>query len=81
MSQEAGRIPTESGAETRPWLATRWDRLNGPARVAGVDLARGLAVLGMFAAHLLWIREIFDWGDPTTWIHIKIGRASCRERV
>jgi len=76
MSQEAGRIPTESGAQTRPWLATRWDRLNGPARVAGVDLARGLAVLGMFAAHLLWIREVFDWGDPTTWIHIVDGRSS-----
>ncbi len=76
MSEGAGRIPTDGGPETRPWLASRWDRLNGPARVAGVDLARGLAVLGMFAAHLLWIREVFDWGDPTTWIHIVDGRSS-----
>ncbi|NYE20731.1 heparan-alpha-glucosaminide N-acetyltransferase domain-containing protein [Microbacterium immunditiarum] len=76
MSEGAERTPTDSGPRTRPWLATRWDRLNGPARVAGVDLARGLAVLGMFAAHLLWIREIFDWDDPATWIHIVDGRSS-----
>ncbi|HWL76452.1 heparan-alpha-glucosaminide N-acetyltransferase domain-containing protein [Microbacterium sp.] len=76
MSRGAARTPTGSATETRPWLATRWDRLNGEARVAGVDLARGLAVLGMFAAHLLWIREVFDWGDPTTWIHIVDGRSS-----
>lgn len=40
-----------------------FDRLNGASRVAGVDLARGLAVIGMLAAHLLytegWVR-IFD---------------------
>ncbi|WP_239453462.1 MULTISPECIES: heparan-alpha-glucosaminide N-acetyltransferase domain-containing protein [Microbacterium] len=58
------------------WLATRWERLNGPARIGGVDLARGLAVLGMFAAHLLWIRESFDLADPSTWIAVVSGRSS-----
>lgn len=58
------------------WLATRWHRLNGPDRVTGVDLARGLAVLGMFAAHLLWIQEPFSWTDPESWIAVADGRSS-----
>lgn len=68
-----------SGAELRHeprWLASRWDRLNGPGRVTGVDLARGLAVIGMFAAHLLWIREPFDWTDTSTWVAVAEGRSS-----
>ncbi|KRA22549.1 acyltransferase [Microbacterium sp. Root61] len=56
-------------------LTTRWDRLNGPSRVAGIDLARGLAVVGMFAAHLLWIEE-FDVTDAATWLGIVHGRSS-----
>ena len=59
-----------------PYLTTRWERLNGPQRIAGVVLARGLAVLGMFAAHLLWIDDPFDWGDPTTWAAVVHGRSS-----
>jgi uncharacterized membrane protein len=64
--------------ETKPptWPRTEWDRLNGPQRVGGVDLARGLAVLGMFAAHLLWIEEPFDFADPGTWIAVVEGRSS-----
>ncbi|WP_447588173.1 heparan-alpha-glucosaminide N-acetyltransferase domain-containing protein [Microbacterium lacticum] len=49
--------------------------LNAPARVQGVDLARGLAVLGMLAAHLLTI-ESFDPTRPETWIDIANGRSS-----
>lgn len=58
------------------WLAAKWDRLNGPGRVAGVDLARGLAVVGMFAAHLLWIDEPFRWTDASTWVAVVDGRSS-----
>lgn len=58
------------------WLATRWDRLSGPQRIGGVDLARGLAVLGMFAAHLLWITEPFEAGEPATWVAVADGRSS-----
>lgn len=57
------------------WLASRWDRLNGPQRVAGVDLARGLAVIGMVAAHLLWLDE-FDLADAATWAAVVDGRSS-----
>ncbi|KQZ82368.1 acyltransferase [Microbacterium sp. Root166] len=58
------------------WLASRWTRLNGPQRIAGVDVARGLAVLGMFAAHLLWIDEPFRWQDAGTWVAVVEGRSS-----
>ncbi|MFT4215287.1 MAG: heparan-alpha-glucosaminide N-acetyltransferase domain-containing protein [Microbacterium sp.] len=50
-------------------------QLDAPGRVRGVDLARGLAVLGMFAAHLLTIAP-FDASDPETWIAVAQGRAS-----
>ena len=63
-------------APSKGWLASRWERLNGPRRIAGVDLARGLAVLGMFAAHLLWIHDPFDWGDASTWVAVVDGRSS-----
>jgi hypothetical protein len=56
-------------------LATRWRRLNGPQRIAGVDLARGLAVIGMIAAHLLWIDD-FDFADAATWVAVVEGRSS-----
>lgn len=58
------------------WLRSRWDRLSGPRRVAGIDLARGLAVLGMFAAHLLVIEEAFSFIDPGSWAAIAGGRSS-----
>ncbi|GAA3900349.1 heparan-alpha-glucosaminide N-acetyltransferase domain-containing protein [Microbacterium invictum] len=49
--------------------------LNGPGRLQGVDLARGLAVLGMFGAHLLVTPE-FVAADPLTWIDLANGRSS-----
>ncbi|MBD3943733.1 DUF418 domain-containing protein [Microbacterium sp. NEAU-LLC] len=65
-----------SGASQGSWLATRWAHLNGPGRVGGVDLARGLAVLGMFAAHLLVIDDPISWTDPSTWTAVVQGRSS-----
>lgn len=59
----------------RAWLPSRWARLNGAARVGGVDLARGLAVLGMLAAHLADIPDIV-WSEPATWGGIVHGRSS-----
>lgn len=58
------------------WLADRWGRLSGPQRITGVDLARGLAVVGMLAAHLLTIETLIDWADPSTWIGVVDGRSS-----
>ncbi|GAA5203646.1 DUF418 domain-containing protein [Microbacterium jejuense] len=57
-------------------LAARWAHLGGPGRLGGVDLARGLAVLGMFAAHLLVIPDPVSWTDPSTWKALAHGRSS-----
>ncbi|MFB3977453.1 heparan-alpha-glucosaminide N-acetyltransferase domain-containing protein [Microbacterium proteolyticum] len=52
-----------------------WNRFDGPGRLAGVDLARGLAVLGMLAAHLVTI-DPFLADDPATWLDVVNGRSS-----
>lgn len=57
------------------WTRSRWDRFDGRARLAGIDLARGLAVVGMLAAHLLVIEE-FSATDPSTWVDVVNGRSS-----
>ena len=46
----------------------------GAGRVAGLDLARGLAVLGMFGAHLDIGTEL--GADPSTWAAVVDGRSS-----
>ncbi|HEV7950893.1 MAG TPA: heparan-alpha-glucosaminide N-acetyltransferase domain-containing protein [Glaciihabitans sp.] len=44
-------------------------------RIVGVDVARGLAVLGMFAAHL-GVSDEFVFGEPDTWLDLANGRSS-----
>jgi uncharacterized membrane protein YeiB len=70
--EQPSRRPREDGGH----LATRWRRLNGVGRIHGVDLARGLAVLGMFAAHLLWITGPLDVSQPASWLVVVEGRSS-----
>lgn len=43
-------------------------------RIAGIDLARGLAILGMFGAHIL-LTEALGW-HPSTWTDLVNGRSS-----
>ncbi|WP_051172531.1 heparan-alpha-glucosaminide N-acetyltransferase domain-containing protein [Microbacterium indicum] len=50
--------------------------IDAPGREPGVDLARGLAVFGMFAAHLLDTGDGFVWGDPSTWVAAVDGNSS-----
>lgn len=57
------------------WPRSRWERFDGPSRLAGIDLARGLAVVGMLAAHLLVI-EAFSPFEPATWTDVVNGRSS-----
>ena len=45
------------------------------ARIVGVDIARGLAVLGMFGAHV-GVQQSFDWLEPSTWSDVVNGRSS-----
>ena len=44
-------------------------------RIGGLDLARGLAVIGMFAAHVLILGD-FDWSEPITWGGVVDGRSA-----
>lgn len=52
--------------------ARNWGR---PPRIIGIDLARGLAIIGMVAAHVL-SPEGIEWSDPTTWAGVVSGRSS-----
>lgn len=56
-------------------LGRLWSRFDGPSRLSGVDLARGLAVLGMLAAHLLDTERVLT-PDPESWITLVNGRSS-----
>ncbi|KQS59607.1 hypothetical protein ASG36_00605 [Geodermatophilus sp. Leaf369] len=47
----------------------------GRSRLVGVDVARGLAVLGMFGAHLLTTDDLV-WSDPSSWDGLVDGRSS-----
>ncbi|MET2012306.1 heparan-alpha-glucosaminide N-acetyltransferase domain-containing protein [Microbacterium chocolatum] len=57
-------------------IAANVSRLNSRGRITGLDLARGLAVVGMLAAHLLVITGPFALGDPDTWVAVVDGRSS-----
>lgn len=57
-------------------MRRNWLRLNGSSRISGIDLARGLAVVGMFAAHVLLLPEFFVWTESDTWIAVADGRSS-----
>ena len=51
--------------------------MDGPSgsRLHGIDVARGLAVLGMMAAHV-GVRSEFDFAAPGSWLAIVDGRSS-----
>ncbi|WP_156760384.1 heparan-alpha-glucosaminide N-acetyltransferase domain-containing protein [Microbacterium karelineae] len=55
---------------------SRRARLDDPGREPGVDLARGLAVFGMFAAHVVVTADAFAWGDPSSWTAAVNGNSS-----
>ncbi|GAA3956896.1 heparan-alpha-glucosaminide N-acetyltransferase domain-containing protein [Gordonia caeni] len=56
-------------------LGANLARLDPPGRHPGIDLARGLAVLGMFAAHLIAL-PVLEWSRPDTWSGLAAGRSS-----
>ena len=55
--------------------AARLRAYGSGARIVGVDIARGLAVLGMFGAHV-GVQRSFDWLEPSTWSDVINGRSS-----
>ena len=44
-------------------------------RIVGIDIARGLAVLGMYGAHV-GVTEPLNFVDPSTWLDVVNGRSS-----
>jgi uncharacterized membrane protein YeiB len=64
--------PEREGAEGSPRAAGGFAGVSG--RIAGLDVARGLAVLGMFAAHMRLGEELRP--DPSTWWAVADGRSS-----
>ena len=53
----------------------RLARLVNPPRLNGLDIARGLAILGMVAAHLGDF-PLFAWSDPFSYLNIVHGNSS-----
>ncbi|MGO3886228.1 MAG: heparan-alpha-glucosaminide N-acetyltransferase domain-containing protein [Mycetocola sp.] len=49
--------------------------MSAPVRLGGLDLARGLALIGMLAAHTLIIDD-FSWTEPGSWLGVVDGRSS-----
>ncbi|MFI9510786.1 heparan-alpha-glucosaminide N-acetyltransferase domain-containing protein [Nocardia sp. NPDC052566] len=50
-------------------------RTSDPSRISALDTARGLAVIGMIAAHTLGYGDL-TWSDPGHWHTIASGRSS-----
>lgn len=50
-------------------------RLESPGRIPGIDLARGLAILGMYVAHLTVVTSL-EWSRPQTWLGVVEGRSA-----
>ena len=67
---------SDATGAVRPRLSRNGIQLNGAGRIAGLDFARGLAIIGMLAAHLLWLGDDVVLADPSTWSNIAAGRSS-----
>lgn len=70
LQSEGDAVETEQRA---PWFARRmgWSA----RRIIGVDLARGIAMIGMFGAHLQ-VRRSVTVGDPSTYLSLVHGRSA-----
>lgn len=65
----------EPPSTVRSRIGANLSRMEPPRRLPGVDMARGLAVVGMFAAHLIVIIPL-EWENGDTWTGIVSGRSS-----
>lgn len=68
--------PTTATAQTRVGIRERWDRIGRPPRIAGLDLARAIAIIGMVGAHVGLSDNLLVWSDPSTWDTLVHGRSS-----
>lgn len=63
-------------ASVRAAPATRLRRFGRAPRIVALDIARGIAVLGMAAAHTVELSGELRWADPSTWGELVSGRSS-----
>ncbi|MFC7431333.1 MULTISPECIES: heparan-alpha-glucosaminide N-acetyltransferase domain-containing protein [unclassified Agrococcus] len=66
---------TPQPAPVRSTPLRRLPSFGRPPRVMGVDVARGVAVVGMLGAHV-GVTEAFDWARVETWTDVVHGRSS-----
>lgn len=66
-------VPENPPRPLNPLRALR--TLGRPPRIMGLDVARGLAVVGMAAAHMADVPDV-NWADPATWGGIIHGRSA-----
>jgi uncharacterized membrane protein YeiB len=59
-----------------PGALGRLQAFGRPPRLLGIDVARGLAVLGMVGAHVGSTPDELTWSDPSTWDGVVNGRSS-----
>jgi uncharacterized membrane protein YeiB len=71
-NRTSGTLPDGGPAEARAAVASR---RTPPGRVVGLDVARALAVFGMFGAHIGVVADDVD-ASPSTWLAVVNGRAS-----
>lgn len=64
------------GRAGRAGVRARLTAYGRPPRVLGVDVARGLAMIGMFGAHLGDTHTPLDWTDASTWSDVVNGRSA-----
>ena len=71
-----------ASAVTSSPIGRAWARFDGPGRLIGIDLARGLAVLGMLAANLIDTdrRLTFDPEYLDTLVNGRFRRCALRRR-
>lgn len=65
----------EAGQGPRPRVVARIRAFGRPPRIMGIDVARGLALLGMMAAHMAQ-PPVLNWADPSTWGGVVSGRSA-----
>ncbi|WP_152191770.1 heparan-alpha-glucosaminide N-acetyltransferase domain-containing protein [Georgenia satyanarayanai] len=65
--------PAPPAARTGPGRLRTFGRA---PRVVALDIARGIAVLGMAAAHTAALPGALRWDEPATWVDLVNGRSS-----
>ena len=56
-------------------VVTRVREWGRPSRILGIDVACGIAIIGMMAAHMASLPTL-EWSEPSTWGGVAVGRSA-----